>query len=79
MNALQDRLEALFSIGTEISSTLQLDEVLTRIVAHACRLMEARVASLLLIDRQEGTLHQLQPTGPATLISPSPTEKFPQA
>ncbi len=57
MNALQDRLEALFSIGTEISSTLQLDEVLTRIVAHACRLMEARVASLLLIDRQEGTLH----------------------
>ena len=57
MNALQDRLEALFSIGAEISSTLQLDEVLTRIVAHACRLMEARVASLLLIDRQEGTLH----------------------
>ncbi len=57
MNALQDRLEALFPIGTEISSTLQLDEVLTRIVAHACRLMEARVASLLLIDRQEGTLH----------------------
>ena len=57
MNALQDRLEALFSIGTEISSTLQLDEVLTRIVAHACRLMEARVASLLLIDPQEGTLH----------------------
>ncbi len=56
MNALQERLEALFSIGTEISSTLQLDEVLSRVVAHACRLMEARVASLLLIDTEHGTL-----------------------
>jgi signal transduction histidine kinase len=56
MNALQERFEALFSIGTEISSTLQLDEVLSRVAAHACRLMEARVASLLLIDSERGTL-----------------------
>ena len=56
MNALQKRFEALFSIGTEISSTLQLDEVLSRVAAHACRLMEARVASLLLIDTERGTL-----------------------
>jgi signal transduction histidine kinase len=56
MNALQERLEALFTIGAEISSTLQLDEVLQRVVAHACRLMEARVSSLLLIDKEEGTL-----------------------
>src|SRR5207249_2138644 len=56
MNALQERLEALFSISTEISSTLQLEEVLQRVVAHACRLMEARVSSLLLIDKEEGTL-----------------------
>lgn len=48
MDAQQGRLEALFSISTEISSTLRLEEVLQRVVAHACRLMEARVASLLL-------------------------------
>lgn len=56
MNALQERLEALFAIGAEISSTLQLEEVLQRVVAHACRLMEARVASLLLLDADEGVL-----------------------
>jgi signal transduction histidine kinase len=56
MHSLQERLEALFAIGAEISSTLQLEEVLHRVVAHACRLMEARVASLLLIDKEEGTL-----------------------
>jgi signal transduction histidine kinase len=56
MNAPQERLEALFSISTEISSTLQLEEVLQRVVAHACRLMEARVVSLLLIDQEAGTL-----------------------
>jgi two-component system, NtrC family, sensor kinase len=48
MDVQQGRLEALFSISTEISSTLRLEEVLQRVVAHACRLMEARVASLLL-------------------------------
>jgi signal transduction histidine kinase len=56
MNASQERLEALFSISTEISSTLQLEEVLQRVVAHACRLMDARVASLLLIDKEAGAL-----------------------
>jgi signal transduction protein with GAF and PtsI domain len=57
MIALQERFEALFSISTEISSTLKLEEVLQRVVAHACRLMEARVASLLLLDKEAGTLH----------------------
>ena len=56
MNAPRERLEALFSVSTEISSTLRLEEVLQRVVAHACRLMDARVASLLLIDREAGTL-----------------------
>jgi len=56
MNALHDRLEALFSISSEISSTLQLEEVLQRVVAHACRLMQARIASLLLIDKDGGVL-----------------------
>jgi len=56
MTALHARFEALFSISSEISSTLQLEEVLQRVVAHACRLMEARVASLLLIDKEAGTL-----------------------
>lgn len=56
MNALQERLEALFTVGAEISSTLQLEEVLQRIVAHACRLMAARVSSILLLDPEEGIL-----------------------
>jgi signal transduction histidine kinase len=56
MNALQERFEALFSISAEIFSTLQLEEVLRRVVAHACRLMEARVASILLIDKEAETL-----------------------
>ena len=55
-HAPQERLEALFSVSTEISSTLHLEEVLQRVVAHACRLMDARVASLLLIDKEAGTL-----------------------
>lgn len=55
MSDLQERLEALFSISTEISSTLHLEEVLQRVVAHACRLMKARVASLLLIEKESGT------------------------
>ena len=56
MSVLHDRLEALFSISSEISSTLQLEEVLQRVVAHACRLMEARIASLLLVDKDIGLL-----------------------
>lgn len=56
MNAPQERLEALFVIATEISSTLQLEEVLRRVAAQACRLMEARVSSILLIDKEAGTL-----------------------
>lgn len=55
-NTPQERLEALFSVSTEIFSTLRLEEVLQRIVAHACRLMDARVASLLLIDKEAGKL-----------------------
>jgi hypothetical protein len=46
MNASQERLEALFSISTEIFSTLQLEEVLQCVAAHSCRLMDARVSSL---------------------------------
>ena len=53
---LEERLEALFTIGAEISSTLQLEEVLQRIVAHVRRLMAARVSSILLLDPEEGTL-----------------------
>jgi signal transduction histidine kinase len=56
MNALEERLEALFVIGAEIFSTLQLEEVLQRVVAHARRLVDARVSSLLLLDKEAGTL-----------------------
>ena len=53
---LEERLEVLFTVGAEISSTLQLEEVLQRIVAHARRLMAARVSSILLLNTEEGTL-----------------------
>lgn len=53
---LAERLEALFTVGAEISSTLELDEVLQRIVAHARRLMDARVSSILLLDADEASL-----------------------
>jgi signal transduction histidine kinase len=56
MNSSQERLEALFAIATEISSTLHLEEVLHRVAAQACRLMAARVCSILLIDKEAGTL-----------------------
>lgn len=75
MNALQERFEALFSVGTEISSTLQLDEVLSRVTAHACRLMGARVASLLLIDTERGTLRPAATSGASDAIWPYPTER----
>ena len=53
---LGERLEALFTVGAEISSTLQLDDVLQRIVAHARRLMDARVSSILLLDPEDASL-----------------------
>lgn len=63
MNASQERLEALFSVSTEISSTLELEEVLQRVVAYACRLMDASVSSLLLIDKEAGTLRPAATSG----------------
>jgi len=76
MNALQERLEALFSISTEISSTLQLEEVLQRVVAHACRLMEARVSSLLLIDKEEGTLRPAATYGASAAYLAQPAREI---
>lgn len=72
MDASQERLEALIAISTEITSTLHLDEVLQRVVAHACRLMEAQVASLLLVDKEAGTLRPAVTYGasPAYLAQP---------
>ncbi len=55
--ALQERLEALLAISQEISSTLKLEEVLRRVALYACRLINAKVSSLMLIDKEEGTLH----------------------
>ncbi|MGE0825796.1 MAG: sensor histidine kinase [Candidatus Binatia bacterium] len=56
MSALQEHFEVLFSVSSEIFSTLQLEEVLNRVVAHTCRLMTARIASLLLLDKDRATL-----------------------
>ncbi len=71
---LQERFEALFAISQEVTSTLQLDEVLRRIVRCACRrLMEAKVSSLMLIDKEEGTLRVVATHGvsPEYLAQPN--------
>jgi signal transduction histidine kinase len=42
--------ESLVSVGQTINSTVTLDEALQVITREACRLMEAKMASLLLLD-----------------------------
>ena len=44
-------LEALVSVGQTINSTLNLDDALKVITREACRLMEAKMSSLLLLDQ----------------------------
>jgi len=43
-------LESLVAVGQVINSALHLEDALQRITHEACRLMSARVASLLLLD-----------------------------
>lgn len=50
-------LTTLIEVGQDISASLDLDEVLQRIVRQAARLMHAKVCSLLLVDEPSKTLH----------------------
>ncbi len=50
-------LEALLTIGRELTGTLELDAVLERIVADAVRLLDAEEGSLMLVDEETGELY----------------------
>jgi signal transduction histidine kinase len=44
------KLESLFAIGQTIISSLDLPDILRRVTAEACRLMETKVCSLMLLN-----------------------------
>jgi len=49
-------LATLIDVGQDISASLDLDEVLPRVVRQATRLMRAKVCSLMLVDEPSNTL-----------------------
>jgi signal transduction histidine kinase len=49
-------LGTLIEVGQDIAASLELDEVLRRVVRQAARLMQGKVCSLMLIDEVERTL-----------------------
>lgn len=51
-----DKLKRLVSVATQLSSTLNLDELLDLIMRSAAELLEARSGSLLLLDDETGEL-----------------------
>ncbi len=65
-------LETLVSVGQTINSMLNLDDALAGITRQACRLMEARVCALLLLDesREWLDLRAHFGAGPAYLSKP---------
>ncbi len=44
------RLEALFAVARDIISSHDLEEILQRVVCHACELMETKICSLMLLN-----------------------------
>jgi signal transduction histidine kinase len=52
----QAELATLIDVGQDISASLDLDEVLKRVVRQAARLMRAKVCSLMLVDTPGATL-----------------------
>ncbi|MBI3327755.1 MAG: GAF domain-containing protein, partial [Nitrospinae bacterium] len=52
----KEELSTLIEVGQDIAASLDLDEVLRRVVRQATRLMRAKVCSLMLIDEVEQTL-----------------------
>jgi len=49
-----ERFEALVDIISEFTSTLDSDQMLNRIVQHACRLLSAEGVSIFLLDQESG-------------------------
>jgi PAS domain S-box-containing protein len=52
----RDRLEALYSIASELSVSLDLDRVLNRTLSLVAQAVGVKQASLLLVDRESGYL-----------------------
>ncbi|MCG3147885.1 MAG: Adaptive-response sensory-kinase SasA [Verrucomicrobiae bacterium] len=50
------KLEALFHVAQSINSSLNLEDVLKRVTAAACRLMETKVCSLMLLNADRDQL-----------------------
>ena len=50
------RLEALFQVAQSIISSLNLEEILRRVTADACRLMDSKVCSLMLLNAERDRL-----------------------
>jgi len=50
------RLEALVSVAESIIALLDLPEILRRVTREACRLMDTKVCSLMLLDRSRARL-----------------------
>lgn len=67
------QLESLFSVAQSVISSLNLQEILQRVTRDACRLMDTKVASLMLLnpthDRLE--LHACHGAGDEYLSKPS--------
>ena len=50
------RLEALFQVAQSIISSLNLEDILQRVTANACRLMNSKVCSLMLLNPERDQL-----------------------
>lgn len=50
------KLEALFQVAQSIISSLNLEEILQRVTADACQLMETKVCSLMLLNAEQDRL-----------------------
>jgi len=67
------QLESLFDIAQSIIASLNLEEVLRRVTADACRLMQTKVCSLMLLNekRDRLELRACQGAGPRYLKRPA--------
>ena len=50
------RLEALFQVAQSIISSLNLEDILQRVTANACRLMDSKICSLMLLNAERDRL-----------------------
>jgi GAF domain-containing protein len=63
-----ERYERLVALAIELTSTLDLDDLLGRIMAASAELLDARSSSLLLYDEEDDTLRFAVSTGDPGLV-----------